>query len=182
MATTETARYRVYAEQLRKKRTQAQQAARAAPALPPAGVTLQLTADVITRLRRTAEPHPGHKFAGSGHGARSVPMHVDAVDTADELTRLAALWISRAGVPTTGHGKFWRYPWHANRPRKIRGLVDGDTRPVQRLVNAYRLAERQPGHVEPPGLSAAMAQTLTRVAQSYSSLIPVVREGLSCTN
>lgn len=167
-------RYRAYAEQLREQRL------KAVPTpipLPRAGAAMQLAVDVIRYLRNEAEPRIGQRFPGE-----TIPLHCHAVDTADDLAQKIAYHCEGSGIPTTGHGRFWRYRT-GPLAGQVRGLPDADTRPVQRLVNAYRLAERDGLILPEHGHSAArsVTQELRRAAHRYSGLVPMVREGLTCT-
>lgn len=167
-------RYRAYANRLREQRL------KAVPTpvpLPTAGAVMQLAVDVIRYLRNEAEPRIGRKFPGES----LVPMHCHAVDAADELTQKIAYHCAGSGLPTTGHGRFWRYAT-GPQTRQVRGLLNADPRPVQRLVNTYRLAERDGLIPTEHGNIAARALTseLRSMTQRYSGLTPIIREGLTC--
>lgn len=138
---------------------------------------LQLAVDVIRYLRNEAEPRIGQRFPGE-----TIPLHCHAVDASDGLTQKIAYHCAGSGIPATGHGRFWRYRT-GPQAGQVRGLLNADTRPVQRLVNTYRLAERN-GQLlaeHERSTARAVATELRQVAHRYSGLTPIIREGLTCT-
>lgn len=126
----------------------------------------------LYRIPRAVPDNTPEVKSANGPGP-TVPLDISAVDAADQQLELLAYWAEISGCDMTDLGRTWRYSSeHPTLAGYIRGILNDDRRPADRLSIRLLMAMRSDDWVEP----ACMHSQLHSMLAGHSTRWPAIHD------